>query len=180
RLAARDRTCDAVQVMKFPLARFESFCSELTIDSKERGQLLLTQENQLSTQKYFTEEIAKGLDEDVHFFVILKGRQEGITTICGALDLFWHYEYEGMQGTFAAHEEMARDKFRAMLTMYHEGLPKTHRIKLLANNRYFLSWENRSMLSMQIGGGVKKKGGKGRGAGYTFIHATEVSSWEDQ
>ena len=70
--------------MRFPLERFNDFCSELTIDSKERGQLLLTQDNQLTTQKYFSREIARGLDDDIHFFVILKGRQEGITTICAA------------------------------------------------------------------------------------------------
>lgn len=168
--------------MTFPLARFQEFCGRLTIDSRERGQIKLTWKNLLSTQKYFIEEVAKGLDEGIHFFVILKGRQEGITTICAALDLFWHYEYEGMQGTFASHNEEARDKFRSMLDMYHKGLDPKYRVSLVNNNRYFLSWKNRSRLSLQIGGGAKSKrsGGKGRGSGYTFIHATECSSWEDE
>lgn len=165
---------------KFPLSRFQVFCANLLIDSKERGQLRLTQNNLLTTQKYFVEQVVSGIEEGIHTFVILKGRQEGITTICAALDLFWHYEYPGMQGTFAAHEEEARDKFRAMLTMYHGGLPKKFRQPVLQNNRYFISWKNRSLIQMQIGGSSKKKGSKGRGSGIIYIHATECSSWEDE
>lgn len=166
--------------MKFPLQQFYDFCGMLTIDSKEKGQIRLTKENMLGTQTYFIEEIVAGLAEGIHRFVILKGRQEGITTICAALDLFWHYLFPGMQGTFASHNEEARDEFRATLTMYHSGLPKSHRMPMMQNNRYFMTFKNRSKISMQIGGGGKKKGGKGRGKGLIFMHATEVSSWEDE
>lgn len=136
---------------------------------------------QLGTQRYFIEQVVTGLENGIHYFAGLKGRQQGITTICGALDLFWHQEFAGMQGTFAAHNEEARDNFRSMLTMYQEGLPRTHRIPLVTNNRYFLAWRNRSRLAMQIGGGAKSKrtGGKGRGQAFAFMHATECSSWED-
>lgn len=166
--------------MKFPVKRFYEFCANLTIDSRERGQIKLSQDNLLGTQTYFIEQLADGLNNGIHWFVILKGRQEGITTICAALDLFWHYEHDGMQGTFASHNEEARDDFRSMLTMYHEGLPKAYRIPIVQNNRYFISLKNRSKISMQIGGGGKKKGGKGRGKGLIFMHATECSSWEDE
>lgn len=166
--------------MKFPIVRFKKFCSMLLIDTKERGQMLLSWDNMLSTQRYFIEEIAKAIDEGIHFFVILKGRQEGITTICAALDLFWHYEHKGMQGTFAAQDEQTRDNFRKTLTAYHDGLPIRFKQKRLQNNRYFMNWTNRSSLAMQIGGGGKSQGGKGRGLAFTFIHATECSSWEDE
>ncbi len=124
--------------------------------------------------------MVRGLEEDIHSFTILKARQLGITTIMLALDLFWHYEHDGMQGTLAADSEENRDMFRNTLTTYHDGLPATHRIKLIQNNRNFMTWANRSRVFMQIGGGVKRKGGKGRGKGITFIHATECSSWEDE
>lgn len=165
--------------MKFPLNKFYEFCGRLLIDSKDKGQIRLTKQNMLSTQRHFIEQIAKGLEEGIHVFVILKGRQEGITTISCALDLFWHFMYPGMQGTFAAHNEEARDNFRSMLTMYHSGLPKQFRRPIVQNNRYFMSFNNRSVIKMQIGGG-KAKSGKGRGGAITFLHATEVSSWEDE
>lgn len=142
--------------------------------------MYLAWDNMLSTQRFFITEIARGIDDGIHFFVCLKGRQEGITTICAALDLFWHYEHAGMQGTFAAQDEPTKDAFRAMLTAYHDGLPGAFKVKRMQNNRYFMNWKNRSKLAMQIGGGVKSAGGKGRGQAFAYIHATECSSWEDE
>ena len=167
--------------MKFPLQKYHDFCSELLIDSREVGQMRLTPANKWSTQLEFIKQIVTGLEDDVHFFVVLKGRQEGITTECAALDLFWMYQYPGTQGTFVAHEESARDLFRSMLTMYHDGLPKSHRIKIIANNRHFISWQNRSRMAMLINGSAKKnEGGGGRGIGRSFVHGTECSSYGDQ
>jgi hypothetical protein len=65
--------------MKFDLQKFYKFCSELKIETKEEG--LKKMGKLLGTQTYVMEEIQKGLDQDVHFFVILKGRQLGITTV---------------------------------------------------------------------------------------------------
>lgn len=169
--------------MKFPLARYNQFCSELVIDSKERGQIKLVPQNKWSTQKEFIKQIVMGLEEDIHFFVCLKGRQEGVTTECAALDLFWMYQFSGSQGTFIAHEESARDLFRSMLVMYHSGLPKSHRKRMLANNRHFISWANRSRMAMMINGSAKGKsseGQGGRGIGRGFVHGTECSSYGDQ
>jgi hypothetical protein len=164
--------------MKFPLARFRQFCDELVIDSKEQGQINLS--SLMGTQEYHIEQVVRGLEEGVHYFVELKSRQLGITTIQLALDLFWHYEYPGMQGTLASDSEDNKHMFRSTLSMFHNGLPKSHRLKLVSNNRDFLEWVNRSRIFMQIGGGVKRKGGKGRGKGIIFMHATECSSWEDE
>ena len=164
--------------MKFPLAQFKQFCNTLVIDSKEQGQITLSK--MLGTQRYHLEEVVRGLEDGIHFFVEVKARQLGVTTIQLALDLFWCFAYPGMQATLAADSEENRDMFRSTLTMYHDGLPKTHRIKLLANNRAFMTWQNRSRIFMQIGGGGKRKGGKGRGKGIVFIHGTECSSWDDE
>ncbi len=164
--------------MKFPLARFTTFCNELTIDSKEMG--LVTLSKLLGTQQYHLEQIVTGLEDGVHFFVECKARQLGITTVQLALDLFWHYEYPGMQGTLASDNDDNKAGFRSTLTQFHDGLPKTHRLRMVHNNRDFMEFENRSRMFMQVGGGVKRKGGKGRGKGIIFIHGTEVSSWEDE
>lgn len=166
--------------MKFPYDRFQQFCSRLVIDSKEEGQIKLGFANQLGTQQYVIEQMIKGLEEDCHYFVCLKGRQLGITTITLALDLFWHWNFPGMQGTLAADCDENRDMFRDTLTTYYNGLPRAFRVRMLRANRNFMSFANRSRIMMQIGGGAKKKGQKGRGKGLTFMHATEVSSWDDE
>ena len=52
--------------MTFDLRKFERFCRELTVETKERGlQKLGTQ--LLGTQKYLMQEIGKGLEEGQSF-----------------------------------------------------------------------------------------------------------------
>ena len=133
----------------------------------------------LGTQTYVMDEMAKGLAEDVHFFVILKGRQLGITTISLALDLYWHFVHAGLQGTLTTDTEENRDMFRSTLGMYMEGLPKEFRIPLVAHNRNQLSLKNRSRLFYQVAG-LRAKGSLGRGKAITYLHGTETSSWGDE
>ena len=163
--------------MKFNQELFYKFCSELKIETKEQG--LRKMNNLLGTQTYVMDEIAKGLNDDIHFFVILKGRQLGITTISLALDLYWHFTHPGLQGTLTTDTEENRDMFRTTLSMYMEGLPKEYRIPLLAHNRNQLSLKNRSRLFYQVAG-LRAKGSLGRGKAITYLHGTETSSWGDE
>lgn len=162
---------------KFNLNQFYHFCKQLKIETKEQG--LRKMDNLLGTQTYVMDEISKGLEEDVHFFVILKGRQLGITTISLALDLYWHFTHPGLQGTLTTDTEENRDMFRSTLGMYMEGLPKEYRIPLLAHNRNQLSLKNRSRLFYQVAG-LRAKGSLGRGKAITYLHGTETSSWGDE
>jgi hypothetical protein len=161
----------------FNQKQFYNFCSQLKIETKEQG--LKKMGNLLGTQTYVMDEITKGLQDDVHFFVILKGRQLGITTISLALDLYWHFIHPGLQGTLTTDTEENRDMFRSTLAMYMDGLPKEYRIPLLAHNRNQLSLKNRSRLFYQVAG-LRAKGSLGRGKAITYLHGTETSSWGDE
>lgn len=163
--------------MKFDLQNFYRFCSQLKIETKEQG--LRRMDNLLGTQTYVMDEIAKGLQDDIHFFVILKGRQLGITTISLALDLYWHFINPGLQGTLTTDTEENRDMFRSTLAMYMDGLPKEFKIPALAHNRNQLSLKNRSRLFYQVAG-LRAKGSLGRGKAITYLHGTETSSWGDE
>lgn len=163
--------------MKFNLAQFYKFCSQLKIETKEQG--LKKMDVLLGTQTYVMDEINKGLMEDIHFFVILKGRQLGITTISLALDLYWHFIHNGLQGTLTTDTEENRDMFRSTISMYMEGLPKEWRIPIIAHNRNQLQIKNRSRLFYQVAG-LRAKGSLGRGKAITFLHGTETSSWGDE
>jgi len=136
-------------------------------------------DNLLGTQTYVMQEIASGLEEGKHFFVILKGRQLGITTISLALDLYWHFINNGLQGTLTTDTEENRDMFRSTLAMYMDGLPKEYKIPLIAHNRNQLSLKNRSRLFYQVAG-LRAKGSLGRGKAITYLHGTETSSWGDE
>ena len=163
--------------MKFNLKQFYRFCSELKIETKEQG--LRKMDNLLGTQTYVMDEIANGLENGIHFFVILKGRQLGITTISLALDLYWHYINAGLNGTLVTDTEENRDMFRGTLGSYMDGLPKEYKIPILAHNRNSLSLKNRSRIFYQVAG-LRAKGSLGRGKGITFLHGTETSSWGDE
>lgn len=163
--------------MKFDLNQFYRFCAQLKIESKETG--LIKMENLLGTQTYTMEEIAKGLVEDIHFFVILKGRQLGVTTISLALDLYQHFINPGLQGTLVTDTEENRDMFRSTLGMYMDGLPKEYKIPAMTHNRNQLTMKNRSRLVYQVAG-LRAKGTLGRGKAITYLHGTETSSWGDE
>ena len=65
------------------------------------------------SQRYFVDCIAEGLnDYDIHYFVILKGRQLGITTICLAFDLYWNFKHKALQGTLVTHNDNTREFMR--------------------------------------------------------------------
>ena len=161
----------------FNLQHFYHFCKQLKIETKEHG--LKKMDKLLGTQTYVMGEIAKGLEDDIHFFTILKGRQLGITTISLALDLYWHFVNPGLQGTLTTDTEENRDMFRSTLSMYMEGLPKEYKIPLIAHNRTQMSLRNRSRLFYQVAG-TRSKGTLGRGKAITFLHGTETSSWGDE
>lgn len=164
--------------MKFDLDKFNRFCRELTVETKELGMQKLGTKL-LGTQTYVMQEIAKGLEEDKHFFVILKGRQLGITTISLALDLYWHFLHPGFQGTLTTDTEENRDQFRTTLAMYMDGLPPEYKIPLMSHNRNQLVLKNRSRLFYQVAG-LRSKGSLGRGKAITYLHGTETSSWGDE
>ena len=161
--------------MNFDLKKFYKFCAELKVETKEEG--LQKMKRLLGTQTYVMNEIAKGLEEDVHFYVILKGRQLGITTISLALDLYWQFTHPGWQGTLVADTEENRDMFRSTLAMYMEGLPKEFKIPLVAHNRNQMVLKNRSRLFYQIAG---NKSRLGQGKAITYLHGTETASWGNE
>jgi len=164
--------------MKFDLNHFYKFCKELKVETKELGIQRLGS-RLLGSQTYVMEEIAKGLNNDIHFFVILKGRQLGITTISLALDLYWHFKNPGFQGTLTTDTEENRDQFRTTLAMYMDGLPPEYKIPLMTHNRNQMVLKNRSRLFYQVAG-LRAKGSLGRGKGITYLHGTETSSWGDE
>lgn len=161
--------------MKFDRAGFMRFCNQLRIETKEKGIVRLGA-NMLGTQKYLIDEIAKGLEEDQHYFVILKGRQLGITTFSLALDLYWQFVHPGFSGTLVTDTEENRNMFKSTLEMYMAGLPTEYRIPEVAHNRTQLVLKNRSRLFYQVAG-TRGNGGLGRGKAITYLHGTETSSW---
>lgn len=158
----------------FDPARFEAFCKRLRVGTKELGRQPL---NWLGTQRYFVNELVEGLNRDIHTFVILKGRQLGISTVGLALDMYWLMKNTGLQGAVVTDTDENREIFRSYISEYIESLPANSPIK--AHNRTQLILRNTSRLVYMVAG-TRKKGDLGRAKAVNFMHATECSSWGDE
>lgn len=158
---------------------FWRFLESLSIDTKEKGKIRLSKENLMGTQLYFIEEVFRAIEEGVHMIVCLKGRQEGITTICLAIDLYWVGKYDGTSGSLITHDEATREMLRTTLTMYLEGLPPEFKHGDAQNNRTQLVLKNRSRVMYMVAG-KRKNSSLGKGTALTFCHATEVSEYGDE
>lgn len=161
---------------EFDPVRFERFCGELKIDSKEFGQMPLTF---LGTQRYVVQEIAAGIAEGIHTFVILKGRQLGISTVLLALIIYWLFKHKGLKGAMVTDTDENRELFRSYVDQYIQSLPKHLKPAIGRHNRTQLLLENRSR-AMYMVAGTKKSGGLGRAKDVNFLLATECSSWGDE
>jgi hypothetical protein len=158
-------------VEKFPRERFIEFLSKLYIQSKDEG---MTAFRMLESQKYALDEICEGLDKGQTTFVILKARQLGISTFFLALDLFWAFEYPGLNGVFATHDEASRDQFRNQLEVFLEALPGSHKVTHKTSNARMLILENLSLFRYLVAG-TRATGNKmGRSGGCNYCHATEA------
>lgn len=161
-------------VAEFPLQRFLDFCHHLLIQSKDSG---VVHFELLGSQLYVLQEICKGLAQGITTFVILKGRQQGISTLFLALDLFEAFEHPGTIGVFATHDEGSRDQFRNQIEVFLTGLPRSHKIGYSTNNRLQLVLDNLSLFRYLVAGTRTTTNKLGRSGGCNYCHATEVAFW---
>jgi hypothetical protein len=159
------------------LDRFWKFCSALRITDKENPDGLVPL-IPFKTQTYVVNEIAAGLEEGIHKFVILKFRQAGMTTIGLALDLYWLNKFPGLPGTFVADSDSNREHFRAIIDEYIKSVAGGHwHIGLKHHNRNHLILDNRSRLTYQVASSRNDRLGQGKGM--SFGHFSECSSWDN-
>ena len=141
-------------MIDFDPLRFEAFCAKLRIDTKEFGRVPLLF---MGSQRYLIEQIKIGLDQNIHAFVILKGRQMGISTVTLALDMYWLFKYQGLQGAVVTDNDENRELFRSYLSQYIESLPAASRAPIERHNRAQIVFKNNSRLMYMVAG-EKKKG----------------------
>lgn len=156
------------EVAKFPEARFLKFLEHLLIQSKDAG---LVRFEMLESQRYLLDEIISGLEAGITTFVILKARQLGISTFLLALDLFWAFEYPGINGVFATHDEGSRDQFRNQLEVFIGGLPKGYKVSAKASNVRMLILNNLSTFRYLVAGTRATTNKLGRSGGCNYCHA---------
>lgn len=177
-------TAKTTKVAPFPIRKFKKFVSHIKIMSKDYGRVSV---RFLGSQQYVLDEICKGVDEGITTFVILKGRQQGITTLLMLIDFFYALEYPGLLGTFILHEEKALGKWRSLIEMMLESMPRYIKVdgrklrfrpSVATHNRNMLLFGNGSSFSYLIGGVAENSGGGlGRSLSSNYVHGTEVAMY---
>jgi Terminase RNaseH-like domain len=134
------------------------------------------------SQQRFLNELALGLDEGVRFFVCLKSRQLGITTVSLVIDVFWCAMYPGTRAALVTDTESNRDANRQIIEGYIKSFPRGYfgtAFTIKKANRNFIEFSNGSVLMLLVAGTKKKGVSWAEGKGYSFAHLTEVSKYGD-
>lgn len=155
-------------------AAYCDFIKRIRIDSKDQGEVPL---RLWGSQRHVMKGICDGLDAGVRHFNILKARQQGVSTALLALDLFWAFYHDGLQGTIITDVDATKANFRTILTRYQSSLPRAYRREIVTQNRDRFVFNNGSRVELMVAG--KRRGNKrlGQSFGLNYVHGTECASW---
>ena len=126
---------------------FEEFISHVQIDSKETGTDYI---HPYMGQRMFINEIFDMLENDIHWLVVLKARQLGITTFSLLLDLFWLNYFPGLQGGLVTDTAPNMLGLRTIIARMLNSLPPSHKIAVVQNNKDGLVLANGSKLDYLV------------------------------
>jgi hypothetical protein len=107
-------------------------------------------------------------------FVVLKARQQGLSTVISAFQYWWLSQRKAQKGLVMAHEG---DSTTALLDMYrriHDNVPD-----IVRPSTKYLSRNELNFDKLDSGMRVATAGGRGvaRGETLTFSHLSEVAFW---
>ena len=171
-------------VKKKWLKLFSHFLENLRIDSKEAPAESAQEGTKLNlweSQQRALDFIGNGLDDGIHFFVILKSRQLGISTITLAILLFWLAIHPRIFGALVIDNDENSQAFRDILTRYMQSFPPGYfgkAFKTTNNNTKFMQFSNGSRLDFLVAGKSKTTWGESRA--YTVALLSEVSKYGKQ
>lgn len=145
------------------------------IDTKELGRARV--EPWLS-QRLVIDAVARGLNEGVHEFVVLKCRQVAITTVCSVIELFWALANPGLQGAIIADRTDNLERLRRIFASLLETLPPEWRSpehQIITNNRNGMVFANRSTIDLLA---AASNPDLGASRALNMCHMTECAQWK--
>ena len=164
------------------LQLFQQFIGDIRIISKEvvsddpRGAPLQLWES----QRRFVREVGNALDDDIHIINWLKSRQQGITTVSLAIDVFWVAMHDNLIGCIVCDTDQNKIANRSLLEHYIRSFPDNYfgnGFKVITANRDQIKFSNGSRLDLLVAGTKKKGVAWAEGRGYTLIHCTEIAKY---
>jgi hypothetical protein len=149
--------------------------TSVELDTKEFGRSRI---EPWPSQRIIVDAVAKGLNEDIHEFVVLKCRQVAVTSVCSVIELFWSLANPGVQGAIIADRTDNLERLRRIFASLLETLPpewRTPEHKLVQNNRNGMAFANRSVIDLMA---AASNPDLGASRALNMMHATECSQWK--
>lgn len=106
--------------------------------------------------------------------VVLKGRQQGLSTLIQALEYWWVSQRKGMRGIVVAHDKPSATTLFQMSRRYHNHCPEYLRPHTQYSSKTELVFNK---LDSSIYVGTAGGDGLGRGDTIQFLHASELAFW---
>ncbi len=156
--------------------KFLTFCQTLKINSKDKGVIVFNPDTWFGSQWLWLKTLIEGIEDDIHEFVYLKGRQEGITTVALAWDLFYSFYINDLQGTIVSSDWEVAGNLRRTLLDFYDSLPAPARYKKIVSNPALIQFSNKSAIEyFYTKSKQSKKGNMGTSTSHNYAHFTEVA-----
>ena len=155
------------------LEDFEFWCRHCAKIRTKAGEIKPLVLNRV--QKRFLKHIADQLQTTGRIrSIILKGRQQGLSTVVSAYLYWWISQHDAQKGIVIAH---IKDSTQALFDMYkrmHDNMPELMRQETSYSSRRELKFKDRDSAFM-----VATAGGEGIARGETLqcMHLSEVAFW---
>jgi hypothetical protein len=114
-------------------------------------------------------------------YIILKARQEGVSTLVEALIYWWTATHANVKSKIVAHDQETAEELFGMFTRYYDNCNPIFKPATKYNTRNDLTFDNDSGtgLKSQIDVSTAKNTGTGRGQTIQWLHGSEVAKWAD-
>lgn len=155
-------------------ASFLNWAQDLKINSKDLGTVPFSPNIWFDCQWMFLEAIF--CNPNIYWFVFLKGRQQGISTIALAFDLFMSFKCRDLQGALVCADYKVAGEMREALETMYDNLPLTAKYQKKRSNADYISFMNKSRVKyLFTTAKASKKGNMGRSGATNYAHGTEVA-----
>jgi len=161
---------------------FYRFCEvNLKIKTKT-GELVPLVPNEI--QRQLVEGVLRKLrDEEPVRFIILKARQQGVSTIIEALIYWWTITNRGQQSKIIAHDSDTSEYLYNIFRTYYDNSNPLFKVSTKYNTRNDITFANEAephkSLNSQIDTATAENTGTGRGQTIQWLHASEVAKWRN-
>lgn len=159
---------------------FYKYC-ELNLKIRTKtGQVIVLKPNKI--QKVVIEKVLEKLEnEEPIRFIILKARQQGVSTIIEALIYWWTTTHKGQQSKIIAHNTDTSEYLYSMFRTYYDNCLPAFQPNTKYNTRNDITFDNEASpekgLKSQIDTATAENTGTGRGQTVQWLHASEVALW---